>query len=162
MYTKRLITGSAMMLAVIVLTGCSKNPQAPGSISGSITYNGQPIKGGTMAFHTKEGTAFAAAIFDDGTYSATDIVEGELVVTVDTESIKGSTSPSSKSKDYDRRMKMLDQRKPSDEVGGGAGGVADQSKNYIKIPRKYANAKTSPLTVTVKAGRNVHNIELTD
>ena len=31
---------------------------------------------------------------------------------------------------------------------------------YLKIPEKYSNPKTSPLTVTLKSGRQVHNIDL--
>ncbi|HVL14523.1 MAG TPA: hypothetical protein VM529_18260 [Gemmata sp.] len=141
--------------ATIWLAGCSnKNPHAPGSLSGSISYNGKPIKAGSLAFHTKEGIPYSAAIADDGTYSATDLPEGELVVTVDTEGL--SEGKKAASKDYEKRMKMASQPPPD-----GAGKV-DMSQFYVKIPRKYANPKTSPLTVTVTSGRQVKNIELTD
>ena len=42
----------------------------------------------------------------------------------------------------------------------GAAAAEKPSGNYIQIPKKYANSKTSPLTITVKSGRNVLDIDL--
>ena len=42
------------------------------------------------------------------------------------------------------------------------GEVEKPQVHYVKIPEKYNNHKTSPLTVTLSAGRQVHNIDLTD
>jgi hypothetical protein len=41
-----------------------------------------------------------------------------------------------------------------------AGRVAPQT--YLKIPAKYANTRTSPLTMTIVAGRQVKEFDLTD
>jgi hypothetical protein len=124
-------------------------------LSGSLSYKGQPIKAGSMAFHTADGTAYSAQISSDGTYTATDIPEGELVVTVDTAAL----DPAKKAdggKDADRRAKA--QQPPPD----GVAPPPSPGEFYVKIPAKYANPKTSPLTVNVSKGRQVRNIELTD
>jgi hypothetical protein len=156
----RLLCG-ALLVSSLALLGCSKgNPNAPARISGSLTYNGQPIKSGVMQLYTPDGVAYAAQISSDGTYSATDIPTGELIITVETESTKPAKTY--KGTEAAGRMQQMKQvgRRPG---GGDGGGTAEPPPvHYIKIPAMYSNPKTSPLTVDVKAGRQVHNIELTD
>jgi len=143
--------------AVVLIVGCSKGGGVPARVSGKISYKGQPIKAGTMHFVTREGTSYTAQITNDGTYTATDLPEGEMIVTVETESVnphaKGSTS-----KDADRRMKSMDAREPP----AGAGGSPKSENAYIKIPDKFSKANTSPKSVTLTAGRQVVDIDLTD
>ena len=45
----------AFLLPAVALLGCSGDKLAPAKVSGNITYNGQPLKAGTLQFHTKEG-----------------------------------------------------------------------------------------------------------
>ncbi|MBP3954823.1 hypothetical protein J8F10_05945 [Gemmata sp. G18] len=124
-------------------------------MSGSLTYKGQPIKAGTMAFHTPEGTTYAAQISTDGTYSAADLPEGELVVTVNTEHLNPARKPpAATGRDTEKRMKMMQSRQQPQ----GSAVVPDEP--YIKIPEKYSNPKTSPLTITLQSGRQVHNFDL--
>jgi hypothetical protein len=141
----------------IWLLGCSKNSQAPARLSGSVTYKGQPLKAGTMQLHAPDGVAYNAQIGEDGTYIATDIPEGELVITVETESFN-PTKKAAGGKDAEKRLKA--QQPPPPGRGSGGGTPADLSEHYVKIPEKYSNPKTSPLTVTVKSGRQVHNVAL--
>lgn len=147
----------AAVLVPFTLAACAKNSAAPARVSGSISYKGQPIKAGAMAFHTSSGTVYPAQISPDGTYTATDIPEGEMVVTVETESVNpGQKAP--QGKDADRRMKIQQQAPPE----GVAASAPPPTQSYLKIPSKYANPKTSPLTTTVRAGRQVQNFDLTD
>ena len=152
MFKLRLLIATSLIVALV---GCSTNKSAPAKVSGSIAYKGQPIKAGTMQFHTPDGTAYDAQISPDGTYAATDIPEGEMVVTVETESINPDKKAAT-GKDAEKRGKMM-QSPP-----GGVGGAPTPTQHYIKIPSKYANSKTSPLTVTLTAGRQVQNFDLTD
>jgi hypothetical protein len=139
-----------------MVLGCSQNKLAPARVSGSLTYKNQPIKAGSMHFHTPDGVAYPATISQDGTYSASDIPEGEMIVTVETESI-GAKETASKSKTGQARAKMGQPPPP-----GVAASMPSRGELYVKIPQKYSNPKTSPLTVTLKSGRQVHNIDLTD
>lgn len=149
----RLVCAGVLVAGFIAL-GCSPaNKATPAQVSGSLSYKGEPIKGGTMAFHTSEGTAYAAQVSQDGTYVAHDLPEGDLTVTVNTESLKPAPGTG---KDAAKRMKMSAQQPPP--------GVASTTPAdvYVKIPEKYASPKTSPLKATLKAGRQTQNFDLID
>jgi hypothetical protein len=151
----RIFSIAAIALPAVGLAGCAKNPHAPGSISGSISYNGQPIKAGSMRFHTAQGVAYDAQLTGDGTYSATDIPEGDLVITVETESISPHKSAPKGAEAGMRAKAGITQPPPP-----GMAPPPDPSALYIKIPEKYSNPRTSPLTVTVKRGRQIHDVKL--
>jgi hypothetical protein len=156
----RLLTCASLFLALLLL-GCSKgNPGAPAKIEGSVTYQGQPVKGGTVQFVTPEGTAYSTQIGGDGTYSISDVPDGELVITVETESVNPDKKTTAAGKDAEKRMKMTQQ--PPPEGRGGGATPAEKVAQYRKIPDKYGKAQTSPRTVNARSGRQVHNIELTD
>jgi hypothetical protein len=144
------------LLFAVALLGCGgKNSVAPAKVSGSLTYKGQPITAGTMAFHTPEGVAYAAQISADGTYSAEDLPEGDLVVTVSTEHLNpAKKSAAGTGKDSEKRTKMMQSREQP------KGEAVVPKEPYLKIPEKYSNPKTSTLTVTLKSGRQVHNVDL--
>jgi hypothetical protein len=157
---KRVILLSLMILGFVVVgLGCSGgNAAVPARVSGSISYKGQPIKAGAMAFHTPEGTIYGASISQDGTYSATDLPVGELVVTVETETINPNKGGGALTEEAKKRMEAQGQRQPPP----GMPGAVNPSEFYVKIPAKYSKPKTSPISVTLAAGRQVKNIELTD
>jgi len=146
---------AVFVISTLTLAGCAKNPHAPASISGSVSFNGQPIKAGSMKFHTAQGVAYDAQLTGDGTYSATDIPEGELVVTVETESISPHKKGPKGAEAAMRAKAGITQPPPA-----GMAAPVDPSAFYIKLPEKYNNPKTSPLTVTVKSGRQVHDVKL--
>ena len=143
----------ALLVPTVALLGCSSNKLVPAKISGKLSYQGQPIKAGTLAFYTPDGVSYAGQISLDGTYSASDLPEGELVVTVDTEHL----SPAHKAptgKDVERRMKMMQQQQQPPP------GSTPPEQPYIKLPEKYKSPKTSPLTVTLTRGRQVKDLDL--
>jgi hemoglobin len=61
-----------------------------GQISGKATYKGQPLPGGTIGLHTKDGLAVSTPLSEDGTYVAAKVPPGEYVVTLETESVKAT------------------------------------------------------------------------
>ncbi len=147
----------AIVASSLLIVGCSGNKMAPAKVSGSVSYNGKPLKAGTMKFVTPEGIEYPAQISPDGTYTATDIPEGELVVVVETETINPGNKNTAQGKDAERRNKVSTQQPPS-----GYSSAPSPAENYMKIPEKYNNSKTSPLAVTLSKGRQVQNIELVD
>ena len=154
---------AVVVLSSVALLGCSKkNSSSAARVSGSLTYNGQPIKGGVMYFHDSEGKAYAAKISPDGTYSASDIPVGELIVTVDTDPLNPGRANAPKGPTAEARMKMDQSMSRRPDAPSGGTPPPSPADLYIKIPAKYANAKTSPLTVTLDSGRNVKDINLTD
>jgi hypothetical protein len=154
---KRHLVCLAFLGFFLASLGCAGgNAQVPAKVSGSISYNGQPIKGGSLAFVTADGVSYGGSIASDGTYSATDLPVGEMVVVVDTEG-NNPAKKGAQGGDAGRRNAVQQQQPPP-----GMGGAPEPSTYYIKIPSKYSNAKTSPLAIKLSAGRNVHNLELKD
>ncbi len=139
------------------LSGCgSSNPNTPATISGTVTYKGTPLTGGNMMFHGND-VVYPASIGADGTYEGRDFPVGEMTVTIETESL----DPALKSKPYPGKSKagkdkMAEQFRPPPE------GVTPAASTYVKIPAKYADKTKSGFTVTIKAGRQTQNFELTD
>lgn len=141
----------------LFLVGCTdSNTLVPAKVSGRISYNGKPLKGGHLQFVTADGTAYPGSIDSDGTYSGIDLPIGEMVVTVDTEVIKPAVSSG---KTADRYTAMQGGQK----APAGSGPTAPKFEEvYIKIPTSYNNAKTSKLTITLAKGRQVKDLELKD
>jgi hypothetical protein len=150
--TRTRLLSLAILLPTVAFLGCSGNTQAPAKISGNITIDGKPIKAGTLQFHTKEGVAYDGKIMADGTYSASDLPEGEMVVTVITEHLNPARKGPPPSKDRERRMSHMQQPE------GPAAAQAEEP--YIKVPDKYSKPNTSPLSVKLKGGRQVQDLEL--
>jgi hypothetical protein len=60
------------VFAAMLLTGCSGDTMATGSVSGKVTYEGKPVEGGSLTFvpdsPTGGGKPGVATIAADGTY----------------------------------------------------------------------------------------------
>jgi hypothetical protein len=147
-----------------------------------VTLDGQPLKGGMITFHSKNGSGDATAeIKDDGTYS-TNTFAGEYTVTVDTEYLKPPSSPG-----MGGRPGMPTGGPPggSGPRPGGGGppketgppkGVempgnpadhgyvqsnpGDSAKKYVKIPAKYGDVSQSGLSYTHPGGSQTYDIPL--
>jgi hypothetical protein len=160
------LLSAAVLVGSLTLLGCGGGGGGTNSarVSGALTYNGKPIKGGVMMFHGPGGVAYQAQISPDGTYSATDIGAGEMVVTVDTESVNPEKMGGNVPKTAEASARMAaSQMRAKAEGGGNASAPAPSPADlYVKIPAKYAKANTSTCTVTLKPGRQVLNIDLTD
>jgi len=158
--------------AALVVIGCTPtNPNAPARVTGRVTYNGSPVTGGSITFHPKDGGApFTVGIAADGNYSAFDVRDGDMTVTVETESI----NPNKKMQEY-KGGSASGPGKMYGKVSGGGGAPggkgaplsptpegASVATQYMKIPDKYKDAATSGLTVTLKKGEQKHDFPLTD
>jgi hypothetical protein len=157
---KRII--SVLPLVVVISFGCSKSG-LPNSarVSGNVTYKGKdgvakPVTAGTLIFFTKNAGNYPIVIRADGTYSTSDIPLGEIVVTVETESANPKNKPPEYGGGKDDEKKPKFSPRPDSAKGGGKAGA------YVKIPQKYADKKTSGLTVTLNAGAQKQDFELTD
>src|SRR2546421_12867772 len=85
----RLVLLVPLCLALALVFGCSKrNPNAPASVNGKVTYKGAAVPAGTITFNAKAGK-YTTSLSTDGTYSSSDLPIGEMVVTVETESVQG-------------------------------------------------------------------------
>lgn len=155
----RLASICAFTLGSLVLLGCeSKSESNSARVSGKISYNGKPITAGLMEFHLSDGRKFSVNLSSDGTYQATDVPTGEMVVTVNTEVAKKKMSDKSSN---EAKMRAATQQAPPPGRGSAATSEMPEGE-YIKIPAKYNNPKTSTKTLTLKPGRQVIDINLDD
>ncbi|MBI3469435.1 MAG: hypothetical protein HY000_41060 [Planctomycetes bacterium] len=137
-----------LVLALVTLPalGCGEKSNTPETapVTGTVTYKGKPVIGGTVTFIPEQGPGNPGIgdIQSDGTYSLTT---------------------------YDRDDgAVLGKHKVTVEVfPGQAGSVADalpgmESKLPSPIPKKYRTPSTSPLEFEVKQGDNVADLNLED
>jgi hypothetical protein len=139
------------------LAGCTANPQAPGRITGNVSYKGSPVPAGSVVFHTPEQGSYPAQLSADGSYEVRDVPKGKLVVTIETESV----NPAKKPKAYggEKGAKMYKERLAAE---GNSAAEKAPPQQYVKIPTKYGVRAKSPLSVEVVAGSQSHNFTLTD
>lgn len=157
------------MLSVMVVFGCGKRSQTPCSVAGKVTYKGQPVTGGTIAFiRTLEDQhgGYGFTINPDGTYVGSSMPAEEYVVIVETESInKNRPVPEYKPRvpmgGGKEKMDPNAYRKKMQEMGKMPG-ITEAQGTYVKIPSKYGEKKTSPLKIKLENGKNTYNPDLTD
>lgn len=156
----RLRLGLCVVLLLGLMLGCSssRSPLTQAKISGMVKYKGTPVPAGTIAFHSESSGVYTSPINTDGTYEIGDLPTGNLVVTVETESQSANKQAPDYggvgSKGYAERVAM--------EKKMGAPIKQTPLGEYRKIPQKYSNPKTSPLSVNLEPGRNVQEFELKD
>ena len=140
--------GSVVLFIGII--GCGGGPA---TVSGTVTYKGAPVTGGSITLHFDGDKPPAGGSIDgNGKYAIQSTTLGKASVSIETESQR-SMMP-----------KQTDIASPKDGMppevtkmpGGGAATV------YVKIPEKYSDAKRSGLTWDVKSGQQTKNWELTD
>jgi hypothetical protein len=93
---KTILTGSCLLFGLVVALGCGK--PAPkmeagrGRATGTITFDGKPLRGGTIFFvsATDPMRRVAVMIKPDGTFSVADAPLGDVLISVDNESQKGN------------------------------------------------------------------------
>jgi hypothetical protein len=163
--------------AVLGCSGSRSDPRA--SVTGTITYKGQPVKAGTVFFYHDQGGTYQAELKPDGYYQFMDVPTGDVKVVVKTEAFNPEQKPLSYTqqqkqvaKGYGKGLSEYDARygKGGGENQGGAPAAAGLSKEqkealaqvYVKLPAKYTSEKTTPLTYTVERGRQVKDFDLSD
>ena len=178
MTTRRLLSPALLFLLSLGLTlGCGSKKSAPAQLSGTVTYKGAAVTGGTLAFHSDAGV-YTAVIKADGTYTVADLPEGEMVVTVDTENLNPehktpvyneksggaagakygkSGQPAAPPQGSPKEGKAKQETSPAPE-----GAPKAEVGQYVKIPRTYSDKTKSSLKVTLQAGKQQQNFELKD
>jgi hypothetical protein len=154
----------SLLLFLVVVSGCGKS-QTPSTVSGKVTYKGQPVPSGTISFHRtgeEQSGAYSFPLKSDGTYEGAGLVAEEMIVTIETESANPKRSmPAYNVRGGGGKNPMADYDKTMKERGFKAAASADPSQ-YVPIPTKYANRKTSPLKAPLTRGKNPLNFDLTD
>jgi hypothetical protein len=125
-----------VLLLVIGCAGCGggESRRVEHSVSGRVTFDGQPVAEGTVGFEdATAGLGASAALNADGTYSTT-LPDGNYKVTIQPPLVTTPDSPNS--------------------PGG------EEFKPVENIPPKYHAADTTPLTARVTADQRQHDFEM--
>lgn len=117
------LLGLAVTLFVAT-SGCSSGIKKV-TVSGTVSYKGQPLQSGILKFVGPEGSYSAASVQPDGTFTVTDVVPGEIKVGI-MESPAGYGSSS-----------------------GDKKGPARPSAAASSLPQKYREPETSDLKYTI-------------
>jgi hypothetical protein len=136
----------------LLLAGCGGSQ---GTVSGKVSYKGQPLKGGTVSIIPKAGGVVSAPIKEDGSYTISHVPPGPARVTVETRSLR----PMPK-----RAMPGPYAKMPKDAIPEGVKvpGVTSQGdpNRYVAIPDQYADPEKSGLSLDVQRGSQPHDIDL--
>jgi len=132
-HTRRAVGVLLLVGAALALAGCKGKPT--GSVSGKVTYKGQPLTTGEVQFYAPEKGAGAGGKLDgSGNYT--------LQGAIDVGTYKVYVQPP-----------VPEQLPP---------GTPPPKAAPFNIPPKYQTPQSTPLTKEVKAGNNDIPIDITD
>src|SRR5262245_2370210 len=82
---------SLVPLFLLLVLGCSKaeNKTTNASVSGEVTFNRKLVKGVTVTFCGEGTLSHSSPISADGSYAISGLPAGDMVVTIETESVAG-------------------------------------------------------------------------
>src|SRR5581483_4829114 len=121
---------------LVAATGCGP---ARGDLGGTVTYQGQPVRSGSVTVLGGDGIPRTDAIREDGTYLVQNIAPGPVKIAV--------ASP-------DPARAHLHTRKSGSAIS------PITRPGWFAIPDDYGDFNKSGLSVQLTAGRNTYAIEL--
>jgi hypothetical protein len=128
------------ILTMLALTGCSSNEVPRAAVTGKVTYKGQMVPMGTVAF-MGTGNVVETSQIQNGIYTIPRAPVGPVKITVITP-VGGNPQ-------------QFKQKVEGHTMEGGAGG------KVVAVPGKYSNPDESGLTYTVTAEPNqTHDLPL--
>jgi hypothetical protein len=140
-FTRGLVRAALLVLFVLAFTGCSR---PKGTVTGKVSYNGEAVPSGTVAFYGKDDEVSSAPIGPDGTYEATKVPLGEVKVTVTT-----PLPPDPSAAERLKKNPMVIER-----------GITIKQQKVVSVPRKYNLPGTSGISLTVTQGSQPFDITL--
>jgi hypothetical protein len=128
---------SIVLLILALLVGCGK---ASGTITGTVTFKGEPVQNGTIAAMSKSGQVVSSSI-KDGTFKLDEVPLGESRV-----AIQSSPPP----------PPFRSPPKPGEPTPP----PPPTPPPFVPLPERYTKVETSGLTIDVKAGSQAKDFEL--
>jgi len=137
------------LVALVGLVGCPGGDSGTAPVSGTVTLDGQPVDGASVAFSPKSGDGQAAAAMtnSEGRFEmANGAAPGSYGVTVTKTAAAAPTVEDPRSRGGD--LSAADAEAISKMAEGGE----DASTPTDMLPAKYKSTDTSGLTAEVPAG----------
>ena len=157
--------GLVLALPLTVMAfGCTGAGKS--KISGTVTYKGSALPGGSIVFRAEDGREYGSGIGKDGKYYVDNVPRGNMKVYFN---IPPATFPSGaggqpgqKAKDAEIKERMKPPSNLPPEAQKALGGAAGTPDKLPEIPAKYRSADSTPLTFDVKSGSNTYDVPLAD
>lgn len=130
--------------ALMALLGCSGPPS--GTVKGRVTFKGEPVVLGTIAFHGADGRVASGSI-SGGAYRVEKIPVGPAVLTVQAHPPAAPLLP------------PPGENGPSPESATQFA-EAIARRTSVALPARYADKNTSGLTYAVRNGGQTHDVSL--
>jgi hypothetical protein len=141
---RRIITVS---IGLLLLAGCGSSRPPSGTVSGTITYKGQPVNGATLQLYPTAGGQSATVsipVSQEGTFRTSDVPVGEYKIVVQPD--PGNPGPNLKGVSQEMKEKAEKLKVPA----------------TIPIPDKYKTKEKTDLALTVTRGEQKQPLELKD
>src|SRR5262245_54815985 len=129
----------------LATSGCA--PRGP-SVSGTVTFKGEPLPSGTVLFHAADGRIEHGLITGNGKYTVANAPPGPVRITVRSHPPAPVGLPS--------RGGPL----PSAPAGMVPPAKEQRDGKFVAIPPRYLDPAQSTLTYNVRAGKQTYDIEL--
>jgi|SRR5579884_1599438 len=145
-------------IGLVLVMGCGTKKNTGGSVTGKITYNGQPVNRATLFFHptSGEGQDIGVTSTDEGTFSAANIPPGEYKIYVQPAHLPPNAEKGKQIPKGIDPAKAEEMKKKLQQMGG-------QAAPTITFPDKYKKVGTTDLTCTITDGKKENlNLELKD
>jgi len=138
-------------LGFAVTSGCTGG-RTVYPVTGAVSYKGQPVPKGTIAFAGEDETTFiAGGDIVDGRYSV-DVTPGTYRITIDTPEPARMPGPPPPGLNIPPEViKRL-----TDEARAAA------LEKRVLVPKRYGQYDTSPLRYTVTRGPQAHDVTITE
>lgn len=128
-----------LALTTLIAFGCGKARRALAPVAGKVSYQGQPLRFGTVIFQPESGQYATGAIQSDGTFQMTTRGEGDGVAV---------------GKNRVRIVCMEGQDPVKTNAAKQKGGRGEAGLGQALIPEKYSSCDTSGLVIDVRPGAN--------
>jgi hypothetical protein len=151
-------------LSLAGVPGCSRS--SLGDVTGKVTSNDQPVSLATLKLWGQDAAKPQQQVVTgiDGFYTLTNVPPGEYKITLESNpqaQMRPGGNPSAMTPEQMKEaMKAYGKGKGGAEVPQAPGEM--QQPNFVTIPSQYSDPKKTPISLTVKAGKQTKDIPLTE
>jgi hypothetical protein len=160
----RNVRWSFCLLAVLLMSlasGCGRGTGPSNTVEGEVTLDGKPLFYGTVNLIDSKNKTVASGEISEGKYTLTKVPEGTFKVVVDTAMLEKNLQSGGGPPPGMDLSHMTEAQKNQMKAGKAeVGEFQDFRKKFKAAPPKYGRAETTPLSYTVAAGKQSHDIEM--
>ncbi|MDR0869689.1 MAG: carboxypeptidase-like regulatory domain-containing protein [Planctomycetaceae bacterium] len=136
--------------AFLLFSGCTKSNIIPTEdVTGTVTLDGAPLEGASVAFSPKsegQGTPASAVTDSKGFY----VLQTPL----------GKAQAGTSQGEYTVLVRKYEQKKTGQKIKNDDGSEIELTQPNNTLPAVYGDPSKTPLSASVKQGKNSYNFEL--